>query len=141
MTEKTKVTLEISKELYIASKDKLDMSLNDFIEYSLSMYIFNDDEYSTLFKKACKHYNELNNVKNRMYALERKNRSNKDNQKYYDKAMVTVTRIHNRLGYIGKNQLRKIANQNNLNHNDLIRYVSNLDGFTVTNFGNLPKKR
>ena len=105
------------------------------------MYVFNDDEYSSLFKKACKHYKELNNVKNKMYLLEKKNRSNKDNQKAYDNCMVTVDRIHNALGYIGKNQLRKIANQNNLNHNDLIRYVSRLEGYTVTNFGDLPKKR
>ena len=141
MSKKTKIVLEISEELYHTSKDKLDMSIDDFLEYSLSMYVYNDDEYSALFKKACKHYKELKNAKDKMYLLEKKNRMNKDNKKSYDEAMITVSRIHSRLGYIGKNQLRKIANQNNLNHNDLIRYVTRLDGYTVTNFGDLPKIR
>ena len=59
--------------------------------------------------------------------------------KAYDNAMITITRIYNELGYIGKNQLRKIANQNNLNHTDLIKYVRKNTDYEITNFGDLPK--
>ena len=63
---------------------------------------------------------------------------NKNNQEYYDSAMITVNRLYDKQGYIGKNQLKAIANRNNLNHIDLIYYVENLD-YKVTNFGALPK--
>ena len=133
-----KIELEIDEMLYNVAQQKLDMTLSEFLEYSLSMYIHQDDEYSTLFKKGAKLQNDFNNIRKRMYELEKRYDENKDNQEYYDKAMITVDRIYSELGYIGKNQLNKIANQNNLNHVDLIHYVENLQ-YKVTNFGALPK--
>ena len=139
MTDKVEVTLEIDRILWDNAQDDLDMSPNDFFEYALTMYIFNEDEYSKLFRKGAKLYNDLNRIKDKMFNLEKDNRKNKSNEEAYVKSMITITRIHNELGYIGKNQLRKIANQNNLNHSDLIRYVERNTDYTITNFGDLPK--
>lgn len=139
MSKKIKVTLEIDEILWDTAKDDLDMSPNDFFEYALTMYIFNDDEYSKLFRKGAKLYKDLLKIKDKMFNLEKSNRKNKSNQEAYDNAMITVSRIHSGLGYIGKNQLRKIANQNNLNHGDLIRYVERNTDYKITNFGDLPK--
>lgn len=136
---KIPIKINIDEELYKASKDKLNMSLDEFVDYSLTMFIHQEDEYSRLFQKGAKLQSELNKLQKRMLELEVRNDENKNNQEYYDKAMITVNRIHNELGYIGKNQLKKIANNNNLNHIDLIHYVERLDDYNITNFGDLPK--
>lgn len=139
MSHKSRITIEINTDLYLSAKDKLDLSIDEFVEYSMSMFVHNDDEYSKLFSKGCKTYTELQKIKARMYKLELKNRKNEDNQEAYDNAMETVNRIHSNMGYIGKNQLRKIANQNDLNHDALIKYVSDLGIYDIRNFGGLPK--
>ena len=136
---KRKLEIEVDEILYLSSKDKLDMSLDEFIEYSLSMYLNNTDEYSLLFQKACEHYKNYKNTIQKMNKITQNNRQNKYTQQNYDTAMITVNRIHGRLGYIGKNQIRKIANQNNLNHVDLIRYVEKQGIYDVRNFGDSPK--
>lgn len=136
---KIKTEIHIDEELYHNSINKLDMSLSDFVEYSLSMLIYNDDKYSKLFQKGCKSYNDLLNFRKKLYALEEKNNRNKSNQEAYDNAMISILRIHDKIGYIGKNQLRKIANQNDLNHMDLIEYVKRNTNCEIRNFGGIPK--
>ena len=139
MTGKINITLEVDKVLWDNAQDDLDMSPNLFFEYALTMHIINNDEYSELFRKGAKLYSELDKIKDKMFNLENDNRKNKSNQEAYDKSMITINRIVGELGYIGKNQLRKIANQNNLNHSDLIKYVERNTDYTITNFGDLPK--
>ena len=139
MTGKINITLEVDKVLWDNAQDDLDMSPNLFFEYALTMYIINNDEYSELFRKGAKLYSELDKIKDKMFNLENDNRKNKSNQEAYDKSMITINRIVGELGYIGKNQLRKIANQNNLNHSDLIKYVERNTDYTITNCGDLPK--
>lgn len=138
MGDKIEIKLSVDKMLWENAQDDLDMSPNLFFEYALTMYIFNDDEYSKLFRKGAKLYSELDRIKDKMFNLEKNNRNNVSNEESYNTAMITVNRIYNELGYIGKNQLRKIANQNNLNHSDLIKYVER-NGYKVTNFGDIPK--
>ena len=92
-----------------------------------------------LMKKASQLQSELNQIQGRMYKLQNKNKENNNNQELYEKAMVTVNRIHNELGYIGKNQIRRIANQNELNSEHFLRYVQKQEDIIVKNYGALPK--
>jgi hypothetical protein len=136
---KIKTEIEIDKELYYNSIDKLDMTLSEFVEYSLNMLIYNDDKYSKLFQKGCKSYKELLNFRNKLYSLEEKNKKNKSNKENYDMAMISIQRMHDKLGYIGKNQIREIANRNDLNHNDLMNYIKRNTSYEIRNFGGLPR--
>lgn len=135
MSNKTEITVHINKDLYLNSKNYLDMSLDSFIEYCLSLYISSDDNYAKTFKKGCKLYNELDKIKQKLYEIEKKN----DEEDYTD-ALVTINRIHDKLGYIGKNQIRKVAHNYDLNPKNLIEYLSKND-YTITNFGDAPKRK
>lgn len=136
---KIKKTILIDEQLWDSVKNDLNISLGEFVEQSLRLFSGEDTEMGKLMKKASQLQSELNQIQGRMYKLQNKNKENNNNQELYERAMTTVNRIHNELGYIGKNQIRKIANQNELNSEHFLRYVQKQDGIVVKNYGALPK--
>ena len=135
MMVKIKQEISIEEDLLLIAKNKLTMSLDDFIEYALSMYVQHDDKYARLFYKGAKHYSELKKIQDKLHAMDNKEEKNNS----HEQAMTTITRIHDKLGYIGKNQIREIANNNDLSPTELINYVESLDEFEVMKFGAAPK--
>lgn len=133
---KEEIITRINKDLYLQAKDELDMSFDEFVEYALTIYLSRDnvDEYARLFRKACKLYNDLDNVKQKLYNL-----SEFDDSDDYSKCIETVDRMHNRLGYVGRNQLRKIAKNNNVSPTGLINFIERTGEYDVRNFGDAPK--
>lgn len=140
LTKKIEVKLNVDEHLWLLAKDKLDMNGSEFLEYALRLYLREDSQIAKLFKKGIKLQMELNKVTARMYKLQNKNKSNL-NIKEFENAMETVYRIQDVLGYVGKNQLQRIANQREFNNNDWIKYVQNQEGIIVKNYGELPKVR
>ena len=135
---KIEATILVDEDLWLSAKDKLDMSRSDFIDYVLSIYLMEDSEVSRLMKKGAKLQAELNQTIGRIQSLENKNNGMK-NTELYEQLMPTVYRIHNALGYIGRNQLRKLATQNEINPTGFIRYVEKQEGIEVKKYGALPK--
>ena len=133
----TKVKHEvcIDQDLLLHAKNELPMSLDDFVEYCLSMYLQHDDKYAKLFFEGAKHYTELKKIQDKIHALDNK----KDDDNSQEQAMATLRRIHSKLHYIGKNQIREVANNNGLSPNELIKYVESLGEFEVRKFGAAPK--
>lgn len=138
MTKKEK-TIIIDDQLWLKAQNELPMPINEFIENCFRWYLGTDTKNSRLLKKAVKLQTELDKVTNKIYK-EQNRKSNIDNTQEYIKAMETVYRIHNELGYIGRNQLEKIGNQHNFNINDWIKFVSDTDEITIENYGALPKR-
>lgn len=132
-----KVNQEISidQELLLHAKNNLSMSLDDFIEYCLSMYLQHDDKYARLFFEGAKHYTELKKIQEKIHSLD----NTKNDEDSYNQAMDTIMRIHSKLNYIGKNQIRDVANNNNLSPTELIKYVESIGDFEVRKFGAAPK--
>ena len=106
------------------------MSPNLFFEYALTMYLQHEDSYAKLFYDGAKHYSELKKIQEKMQRMDSNDPKNNES---YNKAMVTVERIHSNLGHIGKDKLRKIAVDNDISGADLINHTISL-GYTVTNF-------
>lgn len=127
----------IDEHLLKKAEAELPMTLNEFIEYCLLWYLGTDTKNSRLLKKAVKLQTELNRTTEKLYK-EQKKKSNIDNTLEYQKAMETVYRIHNTLGYIGKNQLEKIGQRNNFNIMDWIDYVKKQEDIKIENYGALP---
>ena len=130
--------IEIEEQLWLLGKDELPMPVNDFIEYCFRLYLRQETPSSTLFRKAVNLKSDLDKVTNKLYKLQTQT-INIDNTTEYEEAMVTVYRIHDKLGYIGRNQLEKIGNQKDFNLMEWIKYVECKDDITITNFGALPK--
>jgi tRNA U34 5-carboxymethylaminomethyl modifying enzyme MnmG/GidA len=140
LTKKIEVKLNVDEHLWLLAKDKLDMNGSEFLEYALRLYLREDTQVARLFKKGIKLQMELNKVTARMYKLQNKNKSN-INIKEFESAMETVYRIQDVLGYVGRNQLMKIANQREFNNDEWINYVQSKEGIIVKNYGELPKVR
>lgn len=116
------------------------MSRSEFVEYALRLYLREDNQESRLLKKGVQLQSELNKITGRLYKLQNKNNNNV-NAKQFEEAMETVYRIHKVLGYVGKNQLQKIANQKEFSYSEWELYVKKQDGIIVKNYGELPKVR
>ena len=114
------------------------MNASEFLEYALRLYLREDSQMSILFKKGINLQMELDKIIVRMNKLENKNKF-KFNIKEYEEAMEIVYRIQDVLGYVGKNQLQRIAKQREFNNRDWIKYVQNQEGIIVKNYGELPK--
>lgn len=127
---KVKHEITVDENLLLRAKSELDMSIDEFIEYSLTMYLQHEDNYAKLFYDGAKHYSQLKKIQDKMYAMEHKTKSNNNS---YDNAMIIVDRIHTNLGHIGKDRLRKIAADNDIGGTDLINHTISL-GYNVTNF-------
>ena len=127
----------IDQELLLHAKNKLSMSLDDFVEYCLSMYLQHDDKYAKLFFEGAKHYTELKKIQDKIHALDDVDKKEDDDS--HEQAMDTIMRIHSKLHYIGKNQIREVANNHNLSPTELIKYVESLGEFEVRKFGAAPK--
>lgn len=124
------VEITVDENLLLRAKSELTMSLDDFVEYALTMYLQHEDSYAKLFYDGAKHYSELKKIQEKMQRMDSNDPKNNES---YNKAMATVERIHSNLGHIGKDKLRKIAVDNDISGADLINHTISL-GYTVTNF-------
>lgn len=135
---KVKKTITIDEQLWLKGTTELPITMNEFIEYCLIWYLGTDTKSGRLLKKAVELQDELNIIVGKL-SKEYDKKKNVDNVTEYQKAMETVYRIHNKLGYIGRNQLEKIGNQNNFNVIDWMSYVGQQEDIIITNYGALPK--
>ena len=133
---KVKHDICIDQELLLHAKNELTISLDDFVEYALSMYLQHEDKYANLFYEGVKHYSELKKIQDKIKSFDN---TTKEDENSHEQAMETIQRIHSKLKYIGQNQIREVANTHNLNPNELIKYVESLDEFNVMKFGAAPK--
>ena len=129
---KNMITLEIDENLFLRAKNELNMSLDDFVEYALTMYLQHEDKYAKLFYEGAKKYSELKQIQDKMSKLD--STAVYEDSESYERAMETIERIHKAHGHIGKDSLRHIANYNNISPNNLIKHVNSLGEFNITNF-------
>lgn len=132
-------SITVDNTIWELAQDKIDISLSLFIENTLKIYLGQDDELGKLMKKEAELQREIDAIQSKICQLRDKQRKESEKQYLFDKPMLTVNRIHDRLGYVGENQLRKIANQNDLPPQQLIDYCKQQDNITIERFAELPK--
>ena len=124
------IQIKIDPILLLRAKSELTMSIDEFVEYALTMYLRHEDSYAKLFYDGAKHYTALKKIQTKMGKLEK----NANDDSSYEQAMETVSRIHGNLDHIGKDKLRKIAADNDIGVNDFINHVISLGEYNVTNY-------
>ena len=136
---KGKHSVSIDDNIWELAKDQLDISMSAFFFLLLRSYLGEEDELSKLLRREAKLQNELDVVQAKICQLRDKRKKQLKQEHVLDKPMITVNRIHNKMGYIGRNQLRKIAHQNDIPPNILIEHCEK-QKLNLRNFGELPKK-
>ena len=133
------ILVELNSELYEKASQKVD-NVSDYIEQQLRLLIDDDftDEYDVLVELSEK-MEEIKELEARLTNL-RKHRMRKvTNTDMFDECMVVITRIHDNLDMIGKNQIKSIAKRNNVPYDALLEYVKK-NGYNIVNYTGVSKK-
>ena len=93
-----------------------------------------DDEETVLRNEIIDLQNEINVKESRLCKLRAERLENERKECMFDEVMVTVDRIIDRNGFIGKDQLRNISKQRDVAYNSLLNHVLDL-GYDVQNYG------
>ncbi|WP_405285995.1 hypothetical protein [Methanobrevibacter sp.] len=137
---KRSVSITVDCEVWEEAGSKLD-SRSEFCENQLRLFLeLNNDEEDQLLEQIQSKREEIYVLEDKLCAF-RKDRLSKAKKKpVFDDAMVTVNRINNRLGKIGKNQIRKIAKSNQVPFDLLLENCRVTDGINIVNFAEVPRK-
>ena len=132
MMEKATVSVNINEDLYYRAETKID-NVEEYLEQQLIILLEDDftDEYEILIELSDK-IREVRDLERRLVKI-RENRIGSIDEGIFDEAMVTITRIHDNIGMIGRNQIKSIAKRNGLPYDALLREVKK-QGFKVVNY-------
>lgn len=132
---KKTVALTIDSIIWEQAKEKLPQGRSEFVEEQLRKAIgLSDDKETELRKKIAKHQDEINVLESQLCKIREERLKNKKEQDNgYDNVMETVHRIHERLGYVGKNQLKNISKQQQVSFDVLVDCVIN-EGLNLVNY-------
>lgn len=93
-----------------------------------------DDKETELRKKIAIHQDEINVLESQLCKIcEERLKNEKQDNDEYGNAMDTVYRIHERLGFVGKNQLKNISKQQQVSFDVLVGCVIN-EGLNLVNY-------
>lgn len=135
MSDRIAVTVMVDPDVWRASKNKLSVTRSDFINEQLCIAIdAADDEETVLRNEIIDLQNEINVKESRLCKLRGERLENERKECMFDEVMVTVDRIIDRNGFIGKDQLRNISKQRDVAYNSLLNHVLDL-GYDVQNYG------
>ena len=137
MGKKT-VTISVDENLWELAKDKLPCSRSEFFENQIKLYLDIDDPESKIVEKISKKENEINVLKDKLCEIRKEKQLRLEVTNVFDDAMITINRIHDNLGCVGRNQIRNIAHRYDIPAKDLENHIVSL-GLTVVNFMEVPK--
>ncbi|WP_080460431.1 hypothetical protein [Methanobrevibacter arboriphilus] len=109
----SKDCLKIDKELISLVEYKIGLPAEDVIEGYLKSLIYYDDEESRVIKDFVKTSQKLDKLKLKLVEQIKENNLNYDD-KLLEKPLDALERIHESLGYVGRNQISSIAKVNHV---------------------------
>ena len=131
---KKSVTLTIDSMIWEQAKKKLPQGRSEFVEEQLRKAIgLSDDKETELRKKIAIHQDEINVLESQLCKIREERLKNEKQDNEYGNAMDTVYRIHERLGFVGKNQLKNISKQQKVSFDVLVGCVIN-EGLKLVNY-------
>lgn len=137
-TNKKKVSISIDPDIWEDAKIKLG-NCSQFIESQLEMYLGNDlSEEREVLKLIEEKNAELSVLEGKLCKLREARLSKVDDMNIFEAPMVSIRRIHGNLGHVGKNQIKRFANQNDVPYDALLEHVIN-EGLRVVNFAEVRK--
>ncbi len=135
MSEKIQVSFMVDSEVWKEAKNKLGTTRSEFLEEQLRLAIdLSEDEENSLRNEIIDLQNEINVKESRLCKLRAERLENERKECMFDEVMVTVDRIIDRNGFIGRDQLRNISKQRDVAYNSLLNHVLDL-GYDVQNYG------
>lgn len=113
-------------------------SRSAWIERQIDLALNIEDEEAKLLQKIEKLDNQLNIAKDKLCQIRQAKKEKLEAANVFDTCMVSLNRIHENLGCIGRNQIRNIARINDVPALELEEHCESL-GLNVVNFMEVPK--
>ena len=135
---KKSVTITVDENIWELAKDKLPCSRSEFFENQLRLYLDIEDPEAKIVEKISKKENDINVLKDKLCTIRREKQLRLEASNVFENAMVTINRLHDRLGCVGRNQIRNIARVNDVPALELEEHCEAL-GLNVVNFMEVPK--
>lgn len=131
---KKTVALTIDSMIWEQAKEKLPQGRSEFVEEQLRKAIgLSDDKETELRKKIAKHQDEINVLESQLCKIREERLKKEKAINVYDNALNAIRRIHERLGCVGKNQIKNISKQQQVPFEGLIDCVIN-EGLNLVNY-------
>lgn len=138
MGKKT-VCITVDKEIWEEAGSKLD-SRSDFCENQMRLFLeLNNDAEDELLQQIQEKRDEINVLEDKLCAYRKERLSRAQDSLILDEPMVSINRIHSRLGDVGKNQIKMIAKRNGVPF-DLLLEHCRVSGLNIVNFREVPRK-
>ena len=135
---KKSVTITVDENIWELAKDQLPCSRSEFFENQLKLYLDIDDPEAKIVEKISKKENEINALKDKLCNIRREKQLRLKQTNVFDDAMVTINRLHENLGCVGRNQIRNVARRCDVPALELEKHIVE-SGLTVVNFMEVPK--
>lgn len=119
--------INISDDVWNRLSNDVELSNSQVIEHLLRIYLDESDEESELMKLAEKQQHDLNITLSKLCEVRERKKHKKENGTLYDKPMGAIIRIYENIGYVGKNQIRNIAKQNDVSAIELEEHIKSQD--------------
>ena len=113
-------------------------SRSAWIERQIDIALNVEDEEAKLLQKIEKLDNQLNVAKDKLCQIRQAKKEKLEAANVFDTCMVSLNRLHDNLGCIGKNQIRYIARINDVPALELEEHCID-QGLKVVNFIEVPK--
>lgn len=113
-------------------------SRSAWIERQIDIALNVEDEEAKLLQKIEKLDNQLNVAKDKLCQIRQAKKEKLEAANVFDTCMVSLNRLHDNLGCIGKNQIRYIARINDVPALELEEHCIS-EGLKVVNFMEVPK--
>lgn len=131
--KKKKVSISISEYIWSEASKKIP-NKSKFIEDILESYLFGDiSEEQELLNEIEEEKSKLESLQTRLCALRESKKNNQELIKSFDAPMVSIERIHNKVGAIGENQILEFARIHDVNSSQLLTFVKK-KGFKIVKF-------
>lgn len=136
---KKSVCITVDEEVWESAGEKLD-SRSDFCENQLRLFLeLDNDAEDELLQQIQDKRDEINVLEDRLCAFRKERLTRVQDSLVFDGAMVSINRVHEKLGSVGKNQIKRFAKSNGVPF-DLLLEHCRVSGLNIVNFAEVPRK-
>ena len=136
---KKSVSITVDSEVWDEAGERL-VSRSEFCENQLKFFLDLDtDAEDEILRQIQEKRDEINVLEDRLCAHRKERLTNAQNNYVFDDAMVSINRINERLGKVGKNQIKRMAKKNGVPF-DLLLEHCRVSDLNIVNFAEVPKK-
>lgn len=136
---KKSVSITVDSEIWEAAGEKL-ASRSEFCENQLKLYLeLTIDEEDEILQQIQDKRDEINVLEDKLCARRKARLDRAQSSFIFDDAMVSINRINERLGKVGKNQIKNFARKNCVPFDLLLEHCKQSD-LNIVKFAEVPKK-